>query len=77
MSKIVFDKFLFSLRSEEREEAAACLSEGWRCHGTEWSYQQRDKEDFPESVRSLMRIRNNMGLRTLSWGYFGLDRERK
>ena len=28
----------------------------------------RDQEDFPESVRSLMNIRNNLGLRALPWG---------
>ena len=38
------------------------------CHGKVWSHQQRDKKDFPESVRSLVKIRNNMGPRTLPCG---------
>ena len=38
------------------------------CGSREWSHQQRDKEDFPESVTSLMKIRNNMGPRTLPCG---------
>ena len=61
--------------TEEREEAAVCQKdEGY--HGREWHYQQRDNEDFPESVRSL-KMRNKMALRTLHWGYSSLDRERR
>ena len=31
------------------------------CHGRGWSHQQIDKEDFPESERSSMKIRNRTG----------------
>ena len=64
----MFDQFVILSRSQEREEAAACLSEGRGFYSREWSHHKRDKEDFPESVRSLMNIRNNMGPRTLPWG---------
>ena len=61
----MFDQFVILSRSEEREEAAVCLKDE-KCHRRVWSRQQRD-EDFPESVRSLMKIRNKMGPRTLPW----------
>ena len=39
------------LRSEEKEEAAACLKRGKMrdVKGRGWSHQQIDKKDFPES----------------------------
>jgi len=48
-----------------------------RCHGWEWSHQQRDKEDFLESERSLMKIRNKMGPRTLPWVILHWEGEEK
>ena len=36
-----------------------------RWYGRGWSHQQRDKEDFPESERSLMKTRKIIGPRTL------------
>ena len=35
------------------------------------------KEDFPESVRSSMNIRNGMGVYNIALGYSSLDRERR
>ena len=36
-----------------------------RWYGRGWSHQQREKEDFPESERSLMKTRKKTGPRTL------------
>ena len=68
----VFDYFVTPSRSGETEAAAACLSEGWGM--SQWSHQQRDKEDFPESQDDHF-LRSGIG--TLSWGHSSLDRERR
>ena len=48
----VFDQSVILSRSEEREDAAACLPEGDVM--AEWSHQQRDRGFSKESLRSLM-----------------------
>ena len=51
-----------------------------RCQGRVWdNLICKEKEDFPESVRSSMMIKNKMGPRTLGvpWGYSSLDKERR
>ena len=44
------------------------------CHSRRWSHHQMEKEDFSESERSLMKIRNRTVPRTLSWGTPALTR---
>ena len=58
--KIVFDQFVILSSSDESKEISACQKDE-RCHGREWSHQQRDKGFSRESVRSPMKIRNKMG----------------
>ena len=38
------------------------------CHCSGWSNRQIQKDDSPESERSLMKIRNTTAPRTLPWG---------
>ena len=75
----VFDQFVNLSKSEEREEAAVCLSvkKDERSQGGEWRHRQRDREDFPESMRSLMKIMNKMGAENTASVYSNLDRERR
>ena len=52
----MLDQFVILSTSAESEEAAACTRDD-RWHDRGWSHQQSDKEDFPESERSLMKTR--------------------
>ena len=63
------------LKRGKRLMPACVKNEGY--HGIGWSHQQIDKEDLPESERSLMKIRNRTRLRSLPWGHSSLDRERR
>ena len=71
------NQFVILSRSEEREEAAACLSEGWEMSEKKVkSSAKRERVFSSESVRSLMKIRKNMESRTLPW-YSSLDSEKR
>ena len=48
-----------------------------RWYGRGWSHQQRDKEDFPESERSLMKTRKSTGPKNTAFMNSSLDRKRR
>ena len=47
------------------------------CYGRGWNVEQKDEKDLSESVRSLMKIWNNMGADNTALGYSSLYRERR
>ena len=67
--------FSFQGLKSAKKLQPACL-EDVECHSRGWSHQQIDEENFLESGRSLMKIRNRTGTRTLLWGHSSFDRER-
>ena len=72
----MFEQIVILSGSEEREEAAAFLSEDEGYHGRGWNNQQIDEEDFPES-QIIYEDQEYDWAQNTALGQSSFDRERR